>query len=152
MIECNIDDMNPEWYEFIIHKLFEAGAQDVYLSNITMKKSRPGTKLSVLSKNENLENLKEIILRESTTIGLRFYSVEKAVLERKESIISTGYGPVRVKTAFLNDRLVHQKPEYEDCKKIAQKTGIPLKEITDRITLILQKDKGEIYNDQSSQI
>jgi uncharacterized protein (TIGR00299 family) protein len=144
MIECNIDDMNPEWYEFIIHKLFEAGAQDVYLSSITMKKLRPGTKLSVLSKNENLESIKEIILRESTTIGLRFYSVEKAVLERKESVISTGYGPVRVKSAFLNDRLVHQKPEYEDCKKIAQKTGMPLKEITDHITLILQKDRGKI--------
>ncbi len=143
IIECNIDDMNPEWYEFIIQKLFEAGAQDVYLGNITMKKSRPGIKISVLCMDENLENLKEIVLRESSSIGLRFYPVKKNLLDRKESVISTGYGPVRIKTAFLNDKIVHQKPEYDDCKKIANETGIPLKEVTDHITLILQKNKGE---------
>lgn len=141
IIECNIDDMNPEWYDFIVQKLFEAGAQDVYLSNIIMKKSRPGTKLSVLCRKDNLESLKEIILRETTSIGLRFYSVEKAVLERKDSVIPTEYGPVRIKSAYMNNRLIHQKPEYDECKQIARKTGIPIREITDHILLTLLKEK-----------
>ncbi len=141
LIECNIDDMNPEWYEFIVEKLFQAGAQDVYLSNIIMKKTRPGTKLSVLCDNEKLEVLKEIILRETTSIGLRFFPVEKSMLDRKELTISTIYGEVRIKVAYLNNEVIHQKPEYEDCKRIARKTGKPLKEITDYISFTLQQNK-----------
>ena len=141
LIECNIDDMNPEWYEFIIEKLFQNGAQDVYLTNIIMKKTRPGTKLSVLCNDENLEVLKEIMLLETTSIGLRFFPVEKSMLDRKVISISTIYGEVRIKAAYLNNEIIHQKPEYEDCKKIARETGKPLKEIIDHISLNLQKNK-----------
>ncbi len=141
LIECNIDDMNPEWYEFIVEKLFQNGAQDVYLTNIIMKKTRPGTKLSILCNNENLEVLKEIMLLETTSIGLRFFPVEKSMLDRKVISISTIYGEVRIKAAYLNNEIIHQKPEYEDCKKIARETGKPLKEIIDHITLNLQKNK-----------
>ncbi len=111
LIECNIDDMNPEWYEFIVEKLFQNGAQDVYLTNIIMKKTRPGTKLSILCNNENLEVLKEIMLLETTSIGLRFFPVEKSMLDRKVISISTIYGEVRIKAAYLNNEIIHQKPE-----------------------------------------
>ena len=141
LIECNIDDMNPEWYEFIVERLFQAGAHDVYLSNIIMKKTRPGTKLSVLCDDAGLEVLKETILRETTSIGLRFFPVEKSMLDRKELTISTIYGEVGIKVAYLNNEIIHQKPEYEDCKRIARETGKPLKEITDHISFTLQQNK-----------
>ncbi len=147
LIECNIDDMNPEWYEFIVEKLFQAGAQDVYLSNIIMKKTRPGTKLSVLCANESLEVLKEVMLRDTTSIGLRFFPVEKSMLDRKILSISTIYGEVRIKEAYLNNEIIHQKPEYEDCKRIARETGKPLQEIIDNISLNLQKNKKGFKND-----
>jgi len=129
IIECNIDDMNPEFYEFISEKLFEAGASDVFYSSIFMKKNRPAIKLSVLCTEDKLEILKTIILTETTTFGLRIFKVDKTELEREFTSQQTKYGTVKIKSGFLNGKKIKSKPEYEDCKKIAIENNVPISEI-----------------------
>lgn len=126
ILECNIDDMNPEMYDYIMERIFEAGAADVFLTPIIMKKGRPATKLSVLCDEILEESIKVIILRETTTLGLRKYKVQKTMLEREMSVIETSYGEVRVKASYLNGEKIKVKPEYEDCKRIARENKIPL--------------------------
>ena len=92
MLECNIDDMNPEWYDHLFGKLFEAGASDVFLTPIIMKKSRPANMLSVLCSKNKAPEMKAIIFNNSTTIGVREYPVTKTVLERQEKEIETELG------------------------------------------------------------
>ncbi len=129
MIECNIDDMNPEHYEYVIEKLFDAGADDVFLTPVIMKKSRPGIKINVLCSRNNIETLKDMLLTETTSIGIRDYNVNKTSLERKFSEIETKWGKVRVKSSWLNGVKIHIKPEYEDCKEIARVKNISLDEV-----------------------
>ena len=133
MIECNIDDMNPEHYEYVIEKLFDTGANDVFLTPVIMKKSRPGIKISVLCSKKNIETLKNILLTETTSIGIRDYKVNKTSLERKFSDIKTKWGKVKIKSSWLNGVKVHVKPEYEDCKEIARTKNISLDEVMKEI-------------------
>lgn len=129
VIECNIDDMDSEFYEHVMEKLFCEGALDVYLTNIMMKKNRPAVKLSVIAKNDDADRLSSIIFEETSTIGVRKYSVERETLERKVITVETGFGDVHVKVAYRDGKPVNYAPEYEDIKKIAQKTGMPIKHI-----------------------
>ncbi|MBC2400170.1 nickel pincer cofactor biosynthesis protein LarC [Clostridium tetanomorphum] len=133
IIECNIDDMNPEIYSYIVDKLFKIGASDVYLTPIIMKKGRPGVVLSVLYEKKLEDIIKHIIFKETTTIGLRKYRVKKECLQREVIDIETSYGKVKVKNSYLNGKLVKIKPEYEDLKKIAEEKNIPLIEIYNNI-------------------
>lgn len=126
ILECNIDDMNPEMYDYIMDIIFEAGASDVFLTPIIMKKGRPATKLTVLCNEMFEESIKFMILRETTTLGVRKYKVEKTMLEREISVIETSYGKVRIKASYLNGEKIKVKPEYDDCKKIAKEHKIPL--------------------------
>ncbi len=142
LIECNIDDMNPEWYELIMEKLFLAGAQDVFLTNIIMKKSRPGIKLSVLCAQTKLDELENILLTESTSLGLRVFPVQKTILERKAYILQTKFGKVRIKSTYLNGEIVRQKPEYDDCKKISLETGESITQIMREIDASLWKESN----------
>ena len=128
LIEANIDDLSPEVYDYLIDSLFEHGALDVYLTPISMKKSRPATKLSVLTTPELLGELAQIIFRETTTIGLRLKEMERIKLPRQMEEIETGFGRVRVKVSTTKN-VSTVKPEYEDCKKIAQARGIPLRHV-----------------------
>lgn len=127
VIETNIDDLNPQVYEYVIEKLLTAGAADVWLTPITMKKSRPATQLSVLTDKQNLDDLVKIIFAETSTIGLRFYHVERAVAERKLIDVSTDWGIVHVKISYRGGQVVHISPEFDECKILAQKNNIPLK-------------------------
>lgn len=129
MLECNIDDMNPEWYDHLFEKLFEAGAMDVFLTPIIMKKSRPANTLSVLCSKNRLQDLKTIIFKNSTTIGLREYPVIKTFLERKEQEIETELGTVRIKSSFLDGKEIRFKPEFEDLKRLASEHGLSLNEV-----------------------
>jgi uncharacterized protein (TIGR00299 family) protein len=95
VIEANIDDMNPQIYEYLMERLFEKGALDVFLTQVIMKKGRPGIKLTVLCKKTEIENMIKIILTETTTIGLRFYDVQRSILQREIKIIDTKFGKVR---------------------------------------------------------
>ncbi len=129
VLECNIDDMNPEHYDFLLDQLFDAGASDAWLSPIIMKKSRPATKLSVLSKEELVEKLKEIIFVNSTSLGIREYKVMKNMLNRETVEVETGFGKVRVKRSFLKGKPVHAKPEFDDCRELAKKHNISIAEV-----------------------
>ncbi len=131
MIEVNIDDMNTEFFDYIISNLFKKGAQDVFLQNIQMKKNRPGNKLSVLIDEKNINDAAEFIFKETTTIGLRLHEVNKYMLPYEIKKIKTKYGDVRVKIARYNNEITTIAPEYEDCRVCALKYRLPLKHIYD---------------------
>ena len=141
LLECNIDDMNPEFCENISDRLFKAGASDVCFSNIIMKKGRPGIKLSVICESEKAETLKEIIFTESTTLGLRTFTFRKDTLVREFDSVQTEFGPVTVKRSFYKGKMVSSKPEYEDCRRIASEKSIPLKEVYNTIISTAIKNK-----------
>jgi len=139
MIECNIDDMNPEWYDFIMEKLFGQGVQDVFFTPLMMKKNRPAIKISVLCNPDQMNKVKELLFTESTTLGLRSYKVNKTALERKLGKLATDYGEVTIKSCYYQNKLLHSKPEYEDCKRIAKERNIPIREVLDHINALLIK-------------
>ncbi len=129
VIETNIDDMNPQIYEHVMELLFESGALDVYMTQVIMKKGRPGITLSVLCNDDKRDMLMGIILRETTSIGLRYYTAARKVLPREIKSKKSKYGPVNVKVAKLDQKGRKTSVEYEDCKKIARKFKIPLIEV-----------------------
>ena len=137
IIECNIDDMNPEYYDFIIDSLFEAGAKDVFITPIIMKKSRPAVTLSVLTDPEAESAVKEVLLTETSSLGIRKYPVEKTMLQRNVEWLDTPYGKVRIKTARYRDKKIKSKPEYEDCIRIAREQKIPLNQVYKMIDKLL---------------
>ncbi|HUX59401.1 MAG TPA: nickel pincer cofactor biosynthesis protein LarC [Bacteroidales bacterium] len=140
-LECNIDDMNPEFFEFISDRLFKAGASDVFLSNIIMKKGRPGIVLNVICEIESADTVKNIIFSESTSLGIRTFPFRKDTLVRKFETIQTTYGDVTVKRSFYKEKEVSSKPEYDDCRRIAEEKGIPIKEVFNNIMAVLVKEK-----------
>ncbi len=139
VLESNIDDMNPEHYDFILEQLFRAGASDAWLVPIIMKKSRPAATLSILCKENLVEKMKEIVFTHSSSIGVREHKVKKDMLRRKESTVDTVYGTVRIKQSFYNGNLVSSKPEFEDCKKLAEKHGISISEVERTVNINSEK-------------
>jgi len=137
IIETNIDDMNPQLYEYVMERLFKTGALDVFLTQIIMKKGRPGVKLTVLCNEQKRGLLSDIILEETTTIGLRYHKLERKVLHREIKKIDTEFGKVRVKVAKSGTDIIKTTPEYEDCKRIAKKLKIPLIEVMRKIRRVL---------------
>lgn len=135
VMETTIDDMNPEFYEYVIQKLIKAGALDAYVLPIIMKKNRPGALLTVLSRKNNLSKLSEIIFKETTTFGLRIYEGARQTLERKVKKIETKFGVIKIKIGYLNGNAITLSPEYEDCKLVAEKCGRPLKDIYEAVKL-----------------
>ncbi len=133
VIESNIDDMNPEFYDHLMEKLFAAGALDVSLSPLQMKKNRPGTLLQVVSSQGVKDLLIEIILRETTTLGLRYYGAQRFALERTTGNLETEWGRVKVKIVRGTDGQQIVYPEYEECRKIANKHKVPLKYVYQKI-------------------
>ena len=133
VIEANIDDMNPQMYDFVFEKLLQNGALDVYLTNIIMKKNRPAIKITVLAHESDADKLTKILFQETTTIGVRTHKENRTILSREIIEKDTKYGTVRIKVSRLNGDIVNTMPEYEDVKKIAQKTGISLKKLYDEL-------------------
>lgn len=134
IIETNIDDMNPQVYEYVMDLLLQSGALDVFLSQIIMKKARPGIQLTVLCSEDAKENLTDIILRETTSIGVRFYRADRKILQREIKELTTKFGTVHVKVSHLEKKIRKISAEYEDCKKIAKRFHIPLIEILRTVT------------------
>lgn len=126
MLECNIDDMNPECYDHVLERLFAAGANDVWLTPILMKKNRPATLLSVLCVPMLVSVLTELLLTETTTLGVRRYAVSRMALFREAVRVATRYGQVGVKIAHYQGRPIRGKPEYEDCKRLALERSVPI--------------------------
>ncbi len=127
VMETNIDDCNPELYDYVLERLFAAGARDVYLTPVHMKKNRPGIVLSIICADADRERLAAIILSETSTIGLRYFPARRVVLARELRPVQTQYGTVRVKVAVTPDGSENMAPEYEDCKRQAQENAVPLK-------------------------
>jgi uncharacterized protein (TIGR00299 family) protein len=141
VIETNIDDMNPQIYEYLIDELFSKGALDVYLTQVIMKKTRPAVKLSVLCDRDKREDLIGIILKETTSIGVRYFETQRVTMDREVKEFPSSYGSVRVKTSVCGRDLIKSSPEFEDCKKIAQKTFRPLREIIDEVGRFAKKKR-----------
>ena len=125
MIETNIDDMNPEVYPYVLEKLLVAGANDAYLVPIIMKKGRPGILLSTLVSRSKIDAVTNVLFAQTSTIGVRIIPTERKKLQREEREVQTRLGKVKMKAIFLNgkERLV---PEYEECKRLAEESNIPL--------------------------
>ena len=131
IIETAIDDLSPEIYGYLMEKLFEAGALDVYFSPIQMKKNRPAVHVTVLTAPSDIEAAREILFRETSTLGLRITSARKIMRPREVCTVQTQWGEVRVKYAPAADgqRILDYSPEYEDCLRVARESGIALKEV-----------------------
>ncbi len=127
VIETNIDDSNPQFYEYVVEKLFAEGALDVFLTPVIMKRGRPAIKLTVIAPNEKVEALGAIIFAETPSIGLRTYQAERQVLSREILSIRTDFGPIRVKVARQMGAIANLMPEYKDCVTAARMQGVPLK-------------------------
>jgi uncharacterized protein (TIGR00299 family) protein len=125
VLESNIDDMNPEFYDYLMERLFQGGALDVSLSPLQMKKNRPGTLLRVIAEEKDTDALSELILQESTTLGVRSFPVSRKKLPREVREVETRYGKIRVKISGE----VRFQPEYDDCRRIAREKGVPIQEV-----------------------
>jgi len=131
LIETNIDDMNPEFYDYIMEQLFFKGALDVFLTPIQMKKNRPAHMLSIIVYEQNLKEILEVLFSEATTLGVRIREVKRLRLAQQNFIAETKYGKIKVKVGMFKGKIKNIAPEYEDCKKIAQQHQVPLKEVYD---------------------
>jgi hypothetical protein len=129
MLESNIDDLNPQIYEFLMERLFQAGALDVTLTPMHMKKNRPAIQVSILCRPDSAAGLEAILFAETSTIGIRKQAVERHALPRRFASVQTPYGAVRVKIVEYAPGKTRAAPEYEDLRRLAQETGIPLIEI-----------------------
>jgi uncharacterized protein (TIGR00299 family) protein len=133
VLETNIDDMNPQIYEHVSEMLFAAGALDVTLAPVQMKKNRPGTLLSVLCWPEQADQLSKVIFCETTTLGIRHIPVTRQCLPRRFEQIETPFGVLQVKVAVLPDGTERATPEYEDCRRLAGEAGVPLSVVMDAV-------------------
>ena len=127
LIETNIDDLNPQFYERALERLFAGGALDVFLSPIQMKKGRPGTLLTVICDPGRVRELAEIVLAETSTFGVRIAHRERICLERRWEEVATEFGPVRIKIGELDGRPLTASPEYEECRRAADRHGVPVR-------------------------
>jgi uncharacterized protein (TIGR00299 family) protein len=139
VMETNIDDMNPEFYDYVFECLFAAGARDVFLTPIQMKKNRPAALLRVIAEPSRRDELARILFRETSTIGVRFHRVDRLILKRSTATVKTRYGTVRVKATEAPDGTIQSTPEYEDLKRIAASKKIPLKRLYDEVVRCCNK-------------
>lgn len=129
ILESNVDDMNPQFFEVLYERLFQAGALDVYLTPILMKKSRPANKLTVLCPPEKVNECNQIIFQETTTFGVRISQAMRKKLFREIKEVKTRYGKVRVKVGMMGDQITDLCPEYEDCKALAKSMNLSVREV-----------------------
>ena len=139
VIESNIDDMNPQFYDHIMDRLFDAGARDVFLAPIQMKKNRPATLLTVICEPSRRENIARIIFQETSTIGIRYHPVSRMILQRESKKVKTRFGEITLKIVEQPDGTKRSTPEYDDLKRIATAKKIPLKQLHDEIMRIVGK-------------
>ena len=129
VIECEIDDMNPQIFGVVMDRLYAAGALEVFYIPVQMKKNRPGTLLTVVAPPERKPALADVIFRETTTIGLRHHEVDRECLRREIVSIETPVGAVRFKLAWRDGRVVNAVPEFDDCARIADASDLSVKEV-----------------------
>ncbi|SHJ33623.1 nickel pincer cofactor biosynthesis protein LarC [Propionispora hippei] len=141
--ETNLDDMSPEQYGYVEERLFAAGALDVWKSPIVMKKGRLATTLSVLAEAASEQAVLDLLLQETTALGVRKYQVEKIMLDREFVTLDTCYGQISVKKAYYGGKLVKYKPEYEDCRRCAAAHDVPLALVYREVAKLME-EKGYV--------
>ena len=129
VIEAEIDDMNPQIFGALMDRLLSEGALDVFYTSIQMKKSRPGTLVTVIANPSHRDRLTATIFRETTTIGVRYREMARECLDREIVSVETAAGPVRVKVARRGGEILNVSPEFDDCLRLAAESGRPVKEI-----------------------
>jgi uncharacterized protein (TIGR00299 family) protein len=128
-VHANIDDINPEFHQYLIQKLLSHGALDVTLTPTLMKKERLGIILTVLCVDQNIDKVQDIIFRETSTLGIRVRACDRIILPRDIVMVTTRHGTIRVKIGWWKGEVVTISPEYEDCKKISQEKKVSLKQV-----------------------
>jgi len=129
VVECEIDDMNPQIFGVVMDRLYAAGALEVFYVPVQMKKNRPGTLLTAIVPPERRPAVAEVIFRETTTIGLRYSEVDRECLQREIVAIETPIGSVRFKVASRNGRMMNAVPEFDDCASLAASNNLSVKEV-----------------------
>lgn len=142
IVETNIDDMNPEFYEPAVEKLFAAGALDVYLTPIFMKKGRPATLLSAICAAAKTDDIATVLLQETSSFGVRISKATRRCLERRWITVATRYGDVRVKVGKLGDGSETASPEFEDCRRSAEAHGMPVRDVYTEALCLYYGTKG----------
>ncbi len=132
-VEVNLDDIPGEWLGYVMDLLFESGANDVYYTPIYMKKNRPGILVQLLCHRDKLEQIRDILLKETTTLGIRYYPLTVYRAERKFRQVQTEWGPVTVKEGMYNGQVIQRAPEFEECKAIADTYKVPLKKVYEQV-------------------
>ena len=143
MLETNLDDVSPQIIGYVMDRVLECGALDCFVTPVQMKKNRPGVLLSVLCGREEKEAVMRLLFMETTTLGVRSYEVARRALRRSMERVETQYGPIDVKVAHLNGRVVNEMPEFEQVRTAATKAGVPLKVVEDAVRGAI-KDRDEI--------
>ncbi len=129
VIECEIDDMNPQIFGVLMDRLYAAGALEVFYVPVQMKKNRPGTLMTVVAPPERRSTLADLIFQETTTIGVRYQEVERDCLDRAIVSVDTPLGAVRFKLASRGGRVINAVPEFDDCARLAAARDLPVKEV-----------------------
>lgn len=129
IVETNIDDMSPQIYGHVMEQALASGALDCYFTPVQMKKNRPGVLVSILCRPSEREAMCELLLAETTTLGVRFYEVMRRALERETVSVETEFGAIDVKVARLNGRVVKEMPEYEQCRAAAERAKVTLQAV-----------------------
>jgi uncharacterized protein (TIGR00299 family) protein len=142
VLEANLDDLNPQVFGYVMDRLFDAGALDVFGTPVQMKKGRPGMLLTILARTEDAQRLANIVFSETTTLGIRMREERREVLMRRAVPVRTAWGPVRMKVANLNGTVMNYAPEYEDCRQIATEHGVPLKTVMQEAIRIYLDEKN----------
>lgn len=142
VLEANLDDMNPQVFGYVMDRLLDAGALDVFETPVQMKKGRPGMLLTVLTRTEDAQKLAKIVFAETTTLGIRMREERREVLTRRAVTVKTPWGEIRMKVANLNGTVMNFAPEYEDCRRIASEHAVPLKTV--------MQEAMRIYLDQQN--
>jgi uncharacterized protein (TIGR00299 family) protein len=141
MLETNLDDASPQIIGHVMDRVLELGALDCFFTPVQMKKNRPGVLLSVLCGRNEKEALMKLLFTETTTLGVRSYEVARRALQRSVVRVETQYGPIDVKVAHLDGRVVNEMPEFEQCRQAAAKANVPLKIVEEVARLALAKKR-----------
>src|SRR5215216_7338972 len=141
MLETNLDDASPQIVGHAMDRVLESGARDCFFTPVQMKKNRPGVLLSVLCSRDKKEAVMRLLFMETTTLGVRSYEVTRRALQRSMVRVETQYGPIDVKVAHLDGRVVNEMPEFEQCRQAAAKTGVPLKVVEEAARKELWKQR-----------
>jgi uncharacterized protein (TIGR00299 family) protein len=149
VVETNLDDLSPQWFDWVMSRLFAAGARDVWVAPVQMKKSRPGFVLSALADPAGAAAVAETMLEETPTLGVRTYLVRRHVLPREERVLSTRFGDLRIKIARTPQGRQRAVPEYEDCRRAASEAGVPLSEVYAEALAAIRQQVPEKGRDES---